>query len=821
MFTTILFSATLLGALGLLFETGARGQVSTGEYAAAPILLGASQSVPVDDDVDLAVPGRALLPRSLADEIVRTAPDARVVVDEVVPAMLQEPVTAHPIEALALGDRRIVTGAAPRSPGEVALPHGLADLGSTVDIAFGGAARQFKVVGLTSADDSGVDVPDIYFTDADVRRGSARDDQVAAIGVWPGSSGDRGLRDLAVSRGALVWDKENRGELEVVRQGQAKATLTSAGGAFGGLTVIVTLFTVMALTSLQVRERARELAMLRVVGATSKQVRQLLLGEVRRTAIIAGIIGSVGGPLLGAAMVALGRWSGTLPEGLDPVLGFFPLVIPVVVAVLAAEVSVRMAARRVVGRGSPLSGLRGGDEASAPSTSPTRLTIGLAVLALGLAMAAAPWMFSGDGATGLSGLSSLVIALSIGPLSPWIVRLAARIVQGSAMRDVTRYLALSNVRLRAARVGGVLAPAVLGVTLSCTQLFAGASMGAVASDQVEAGQRADLVVTAGPSGIDKTTVEKVAGTPGVGSVDHVAAGTVVVRGPSADSSWQPLQVLGADRDGLARYADLDARDSGQIDLGADEVALGVQGADTIYARVGDQVTVVLANGRTIQRRVAAIYRRGLGFGEVVLPLEDVRGATPSGRVNALVVTLSPGTTTEQGANRIAERLQDQPGVEVVRSPVVSDAEATVGDPASFQVVLLVILWGYIAIALVSSLVVGNLARRAELALLHAVGATPGQRQRVGRWEAAFIAATACVVGVAAAFPGASGLVYALSNGDRAVPAIAVGGLLVVIVLTSALVFGAGELSARSLRQGQAVKDSGPKRPQATKQIRAK
>ncbi|MDP9843144.1 ABC transporter permease [Streptosporangium lutulentum] len=807
-FTTVLFSAILLGALGLLFETGLRGQVSTGEYAKAPVLIGAPQSVPVKEDVDIAVPGRALLPESLVDEVTRTVPDARVVVDQVLPAVLAGrdplPVTAHPGEALALGDRTVVAGTTPQSAGEVVLPRGLAadrsvDLGDAVDIAFGGEARRFTVVGLTSADDTGVDAADIYLTGADIGRNSARDDQVAAIGVWPGSEGTRGLRELVDRHGAVVWDEGRRGELEVVRQGQAKATLTSAAGAFGGLTVIVTLFTVMALTSLQVRERSRELAMLRVIGATSRQVRQLLVGEIRRVALVAGIIGSVGGPLLGACMVGVGRWSGTLPAGLDPVVGLLPVVIPVVVAVLAAEASVRIAARRVVGRGSPLSGLRGGDEASGPSSSRTRLAAGLAVLALGIAMAAAPWAFSGDGATGLSGLSSLVIALSIGPLSPWVVRSAARIVQGPATRGATQYLALSNVRLRAARVGGVLAPAVLGVTLSCTQLFANASAGAVASDQVDAGRRADLVVMAGPSGIDRSTAEKVAETPGIRSVDQVAAGTVVVRGPADDSAWQVLPVLGADGDGLARYADLDPRGGGPLVLAPDEIALGVQGADMLYAEIGDQVTVVLGDGRTIDRRVATIYRRGLGFGEVVLPLADVRSATASGQATAMVMTLSRDTTEQQGASRVAERLRDHPGVEIVRSPVVSDPEASVGDPASFQVVLLVILWGYIAIAVVSSLVVGNLARRAELTLLHAVGATPAQRQRVGRWEAAFVAVTACVVGIAAAVPGASGLVYALSNGDRAIPAIALGGLPLVVVLTSALVLGAGELSARSFR----------------------
>jgi hypothetical protein len=82
---------------------------------------------------------------------------------------------------------------------------------------------------------------------------------------------------------------------------------------------------------------------------------------------------------------------------------------------------------------------------------------------------------------------------------------------------------------------------------------------------------------------------------------------------------------------------------------------------------GVQVTVVLGDGRTINRRVATIYRRGLGFGAVVLPLADVRSATASGQATALVVTLSPDTTEQQGASRVAERLRDHPGVEALFS----------------------------------------------------------------------------------------------------------------------------------------------------------
>jgi putative ABC transport system permease protein len=249
--------------------------------------------------------------------------------------------------------------------------------------------------------------------------------------------------------------------------------------------------------------------------------------------------------------------------------------------------------------------------------------------------------------------------------------------------------------------------------------------------------------------------------------------------------------------GLERYAELRWPAGEHLPLGAGEVALGVQGAALLGATPGDTVTIVLADGSTLSRQVSATYERGLGFGEVLLPLAELQRATASGLPPAVAVTVADDATAEDVAARIRLLTAGQPGLEVTRSPVLAAPSAATGE-ATFQILLLAILFGYIAITVVNSLVTATLAQRSRLALLRLVGATPAQLRRLPRAEAMFVATTACVAGTLAALPGLSGMAYSLSNHERIVPAIGPVAYAVIVTLTFALVAGATALPARSI-----------------------
>lgn len=811
---TVFFSATVVGAFAVLLETGTRGQVSTGEYRNAPLLIAARQSTPVSGDVDLATPGRAVLPAAVVADLHRALPGSRIVTDRIVPAAFQaagsdsEPADVHPWAAFALGDRTLSAGHAPHRPDEMVLPRELArsyglNIGSRARLGFGDEAVEYTVVGTTTADDRGVDAPDVYLDDAQIAAHGNPDHRVAAIGVWPSTKPDaRALDRLVVRDGARLWQRDHRGPLEVVSQGRAKADLVSSAAALGAIALIVAVFTVMALTSLQVRQRSRELAMLRVVGATPRQVKRLLRAEIHVVAGSMALLGGVAGPALGVVLVGAIRSWGVVPRTLHPVLGPLPVVLAALAAFAAAEVAARVALRRVV-RGSPLPHLDDGDDAARAPRVVRRTIIGLAVLALGAVMALAPLYTSNvDVATGLPGLSGLVMALSIGPLSPAVVRVAGWIVRRPATRDPAAYLALQSIRHRAARVGGALSPIVLGVALGTVQLSGSATTGAVASAQHDAGSRADLTVSSDTTGVGERTVRLVRDAAGVGAVTPYVSTDVIVHAPAGTGNGpQTLAALGIAGDEPGRYADLEPTDSRPIHLRHGEVALGVLGAAELGAQVGDSVTVVLPDGQAITRRVRALYRRGLGFGEVLLPIGDLQSATATGAPSGLAVTVAASEQKSAVVRRLNDRLTNHPGIRVVGLSKADAGRAPSGGDR-FGLLILLVLFGYIAIAVTNSLVTATLARRSELALLAAVGTTPRQLRRVWRWDAAFLAVTACLVGTAFALPGLISMTYALSNGDRSAPAldpVAYGAIVAFVIV---LVLVATALPARTILRAQ-------------------
>jgi putative ABC transport system permease protein len=111
------------------------------------------------------------------------------------------------------------------------------------------------------------------------------------------------------------------------------------------LSVIVSLFGIVNTLILSIYERTRELGMMRAIGTSRRQIRQMIRYESLITAMIGGILGLVIG-VVGAILVATFALSGSgyvlsVPVGTLVVL----LVVAALAGVLAAQLPARRAAR--------------------------------------------------------------------------------------------------------------------------------------------------------------------------------------------------------------------------------------------------------------------------------------------------------------------------------------------------------------------------------------------------------------------------------------------------------------------------------------------
>ena len=176
------------------------------------------------------------------------------------------------------------------------------------------------------------------------------------------------LGSTLISMMALALAATIGGSQDLV-QAQSMAATTA------GITVCVAVFIVIATFAFAVEQRTRELALLRLVGATPRQIRRMVLAEsVPCSAAAAAVVGCAGG-CLGAGV--LNRWMiahGVAPAwfriGVNPVALVIAFTLSVAAALIGAAAVV--GGPRGCGRGGLARGGRhpAGDDAAALGARP-------------------------------------------------------------------------------------------------------------------------------------------------------------------------------------------------------------------------------------------------------------------------------------------------------------------------------------------------------------------------------------------------------------------------------------------------------------------
>jgi putative ABC transport system permease protein len=150
-----------------------------------------------------------------------------------------------------------------------------------------------------------------------------------------------------------------------------------------------------------------------------------------------------------------------------------------------------------------------------------------------------------------------------------------------------------------------------------------------------------------------------------GWLGHGVETAVGTAETSLGSIYQLAQAVVVDPDGVDRVLDLDVTDGSLAHLGSASIGLSKSQADEAHAQVGDHVEVALGDGARRDVRVAAVYERGLGFGDAVLPTALAARHVTDPMLSSVLVRTSPGAAPDAVASRL-ERL-------AVRYPVSPSA----------------------------------------------------------------------------------------------------------------------------------------------------
>jgi putative ABC transport system permease protein len=772
-FIALAVAAALVMACGTLLEAGLRSEAPVERYSAAPLVVAGNQNAKVnpgkenEDSIPLLERARvasSLVPRLAGVPGVRdaiadlTIPAALLTARGAVEGPTGHPTAVHPWASAALTPYALRSGHAPLAADELVVDAGMASrgglrVGQRVRLASNGPARAMTVVGIAGTGAKVERQGVMFVTTAEAERLAALPGSVDAIGILPAPGvnpdllADR-LREALDGRGRVV-SGASRGEVEHVESIEAKEAVIAIGGTFGGIALVIAMFVVASTIGLSVLQRQREVALLRAVAATPKQVRRMIRWEALLVGLVASAVGVIPGALLAGALGRALSDRGIAPEDMVVAPGIVPVIAAVGGTMVTALIAVAAAGRRAA-RVRPTEALQ---ESSAEPRliAPIRIVGGLLAIAAALALMAVSASSDSPSTTADTAVGiSFALVLGVALLGPLVARVAALLIAPLLARTnrVGGQLAISNIRTSSRQFASAVTPLVLTVALSSTMIFVATTRQHATSKEGDERVTADVVLQSDGVGIPRSAVHDARRIPGVATAVGTAATTL---GPSLGATYRTTPAAVLDPSDIGGVLDLDVRSGSMSDMTAETVALSQTRADEAHAEVGDRVSLALGDGARRQARVVAIYERDLGFGEVVLPTAMAAGHATSPLLDSVLIRTAAGTPPAKVAARLDSLSARYPSLTVGDSHdlAVRVDEDRESNDWLFRI-LAGIVFAFTAIAVVNTLMMIGLHRTRELALLRLIGGTARQVRSMARWEAAMLVTLGVGLGAAIA-----------------------------------------------------------------------
>ncbi|MFG2515827.1 FtsX-like permease family protein [Streptomyces sp. NPDC048584] len=244
-------------------------------------------------------------------------------------------------------------------------------------------------------------------------------------------------------------------------------TLATSAGVVGGYGTLLVFFAVASTLTVNVRQRAAELELLRCSGATPAQIKRMVVGEAVAVALV-GAASAIGPAMLGGrVLLDMFQDGGQVARSVEYSFGPIALVSGVSITLLAAAGAAFLAVRRVTRRRKERAG--------------ARRFLAYGALAAGAAGVCSTFLFSATDEMLMALPAQGTITLSVGfaLLSP---RLLKGLLDRLALSGASGWLAVRNLRQRAAELAGILVSLIMFTAVSTATI----TMQAVESDAVAA-----------------------------------------------------------------------------------------------------------------------------------------------------------------------------------------------------------------------------------------------------------------------------------------------------------------------------------------------
>ncbi|OKJ16853.1 ABC transporter permease [Kitasatospora sp. CB01950] len=721
---------------------------------------------------------------------------------------------ANPAAAYVPGpdgkDRRypLTAGRAPAGGDEIAVDSGTAaaghlHVGDSVTLATDGPAMTMRLVGIVTTTDTQVIAGGtlVLFDRATAQQLFATSGHYTAIDL--SAAAGTGQSELARRVAAVI--PPDRAEVttaaaRAAQQAVYVSTLTRGYQkmpmVFAGIALFIGSFLVINTFTMLVTRRTREIALLRAIGASRRQVVRSVLVE----AVLVGLAASAAGFVLGLGIAAvlpglLSTGGELLPDG-PLVVGPRPVLaalgVGVGVTVLAAWLPARKAARVA-----PVEALRTAQQPPADRFR-IRAVAGLALLTPGVVLLV-PLTGAKDASEGnlrsaMLGCGVLVLALIV--LAPLLAVPAIRLIGRLTGRSgITGHLAQQNALRDPRRTAATAATLLVSTALVTGLTVIGNSTGQALDRQASAGLGAEYVISTRTTttGVDPAAVQRVTQTAGVRAASAVADSVLFIGGRVRDIS-------GVDPDSVNDVMKLDFLSGSAKDLGPGRIAVSSTIARENGLSTGSQVDATIGRSQTFAKyTVVGVYQDNPTAHDALGARTEVQqdGFLPHS-VQRILVRTDPGSVSPATEDRLRAAVGHNPLLKVQDRPaLVREAAGTMGNLLTLMYGLLAIGVVIAGLGIVNTLAISVAERTREIGVLRAIGMDRAGVRRMIRLEAVTVAGFGTLLGLAGGLFGAWA-VGALANGAVKQYSLALpwGTLLLVCLLSLAVGALAAAVPAR-------------------------
>jgi putative ABC transport system permease protein len=515
--------------------------------------------------------------------------------------------------------------------------------------------------------------------------------------------------------------------------------------AFGGIALFVGAFVIFNTLSITVAQRSRELATLRTLGASRRQVLRSVIAEAAVIGVIASLAGLALGWFLASGLTALfGAMGLEMPQG-DTVFATSTVVISLLAGTLVTLLAGVVPAIRAT-RVPPIAAVREGSTASGGTLSRRSGIVALAATALAGAALARGLLADGLG-TGdrlmMIGAGVLALFIGVATVSSRLVRpIAALVGWPIARTGAAGALARENAVRNPGRTASTAAALMIGLALVTFVSVLGSGLTDTAKRDVTQQISASHVVTS-ENGWDPSPI-------GAGrAIAAGNAGAVVssVREDQARVDGSGTAVDGVDPGSIAgvyRFTWVDGSDRSLATLDGDGAIVTETFAGDHDLAVGSDIRIVTPSGERMTRTVEGIVdppALAPVLGDVLISQRAFDAAFPRPKDAMTLVSGTDTAAIERSLARFPDTAVDT---------TAGYAEASTADLSTILNMLYVLLALSVVVSvfgMINTLVLAVHERTRELGMLRAVGMTRRQARRMVRGESVVTALIGAAIGL--------------------------------------------------------------------------